>query len=77
MAEPTRLPRAEEATIPTDKLVRYALDPNHPRGGHKARVYEVVVQVEGLNGATRTVITTWIVAGDAPPRLTTTRVQTR
>jgi hypothetical protein len=34
-----RLPGAERATIPTDKLVRYALDPEHPRGRHKARVF--------------------------------------
>jgi hypothetical protein len=34
-----RLPGAERATIPTDKLVRYALDPAHPRGRHKARVF--------------------------------------
>lgn len=113
MGEPMRLPRAERATIPTDKLVRYALSREHPRGRHKARVfapalgitaaewrylhdqileavrdapvrstritpfgvaYEVVVPVDGLNGATQPVVTTWIVAGDSPPRLTSTWV---
>ena len=109
-----RLPGAAEATVPTDKLVRYALDPTHPRGRHKARVfasalgirtqdwrylhdqildglpdalvrstritpfgvaYEVVVPIDGLNGATLLpVITTWIAEGDAPPRLTSTWV---
>jgi hypothetical protein len=108
-----RLPGAERATIPTDKLVRYALDPAHPRGRHKARVfasalgirkqdwrylhdqilealpdapvrsmritpfgvaYEVVVDVDGLNGAKMPVVTTWIIEGDAPPRLTSTWV---
>jgi hypothetical protein len=33
------LPRAREAVIPTDKLVSYALNPDHPRGRHKARVF--------------------------------------
>jgi hypothetical protein len=33
------LPRADEALIPTDKLVGYALNPQHPRGRHKARVF--------------------------------------
>jgi hypothetical protein len=37
---PVRPPRATEARIPTDKLVRYALDPAHERGQHKARVFE-------------------------------------
>jgi hypothetical protein len=103
-----RLPRADEAVIPTDKLVGYALNPEHPRGRHKARVfaaalgirqtdsrylreqlldgvvgapvratritpfsvlYEVVVSVDGLNGARSPVATIWLVAGDHPPRL--------
>jgi hypothetical protein len=39
MNQPVRLPRARDATIPTAKLVRYALDPSHVRGRHKARVF--------------------------------------
>src|SRR5262249_50622043 len=39
VAESMRLPGAERATIPTDKLVRYALNPDHPLGRHKARVF--------------------------------------
>ena len=109
MAEPVRLPRAHQARIPTDKLLRYALDLTHGRGRHKARVfasalgitasdwrylhdqilealpeaevrgtritafgvaYEVAVMIDGLNGATQPVITTWIIEGDQPPRLT-------
>lgn len=108
-----RLPRAEEARIPAEKLARYALDPTHERGRHKARVfasalaitaadwrylhdqilealpaagvrstritafgiaYEVVLMVDGLNGATAPVVTTWIVQGQSPPRLTSTWV---
>jgi Domain of unknown function (DUF6883) len=110
---PITLPDAERATIPTDKLVRYALSPTHPRGTHKARVfasalgitaadwrylhdqilealpnapvrstritpfgvaYEVIVPIDGLNGATLPIVTTWIVEADAPPRLTSTWV---
>jgi hypothetical protein len=102
------LPGAREAVIPTEKLVGYALDPEHPRGRHKARVfaaalgirqsdwrylhdqileavadaevrgtritahgvlYDVLVLVDGLNGATQRVATIWLVAGDRPPRL--------
>lgn len=113
MDQPMRLPRAGQARIPTDKLVRYALDPNHERGRHKARVfasalgitaadwrylhdqilkalpdaevrgtrimpfgiaYEVIVMIDGLNGATHPVVTTWTMEGDRPPRLTSTWV---
>jgi Domain of unknown function (DUF6883) len=113
MDRPVRLPRGGEARIPTDKLVRYALDLSHERGRHKARVlasalgiaaadwrylhdqilaalpeaevrgtritpfgvgYEVVVMIDGLNGATQPVVTTWIIEGDRPPRLTSTWV---
>jgi hypothetical protein len=108
-----RLPRARGAIIPTEKLVGYALDPDHARGRHKARVfaaalgigqsdwrylhdqileavvdaevrgtritphgvlYDVVVLVDGLNGATQRVATIWLVAGDRPPRLVSTWV---
>ena len=34
-----RLPNAEQATVPIEKLRDYALDPEHPRGQHKARVF--------------------------------------
>jgi len=113
MDEPLRLPNAKDARIPTEKLVRYALDPSHERGRHKARMfasalgitatdwrylhdqilealpeaevratrittfggaYEVVVQIDGLNGATHPVVTTWIIEADRPPRLTSTWV---
>lgn len=113
MSEYARLPRANEAIIPREKLTDYALDPEHPRGQHKARVfssalginqadwrylldaimgalpdaavrstrispfgvaYEVIVTVDGLNGASLPVVTTWIVEGGAPARLTSTWV---
>ncbi len=113
MTDPIRLPRATEATIPTAKLVDYALSTKHERGRHKARVfasalgitasdwrylhdqilaalpvgevrstritpfgvaYEVIVMIDGHNGRTVPVVTTWIVAPDAAPRLTSTWV---
>jgi hypothetical protein len=36
--------------------------------------YEIVVMVDGLNGRTAPVVTTWMVERDAPPRLTSTWV---
>jgi len=36
--------------------------------------YDVVISIDGLNGATLPVVTTWIVETDAPPRLTSTWV---
>lgn len=32
--------------------------------------YEVIVMIDSLNGATQPVVTTWIIEGDRPPRLT-------
>ena len=108
MTEGPRLPRARHAVIPTIKLTGYVLDPEHPRGRHKARVfasalgirkpdwrhlhgailagvaeapvrgtritafgvlYDVLVLVDGLNGATKPVATIWMVEPDRPPRL--------
>jgi len=113
MTEPVRLPRAQDATIPTAKLVAYALSTTHECGRHKARVfasalgitasdwrylhdqilarlpdgevrsthvtpfgiaYEVIVMIDGLNGRTAPVVTTWMVAAAAAPRLTSTWV---
>ena len=108
MTDAPRLPRAREAVIPTTKLTSYVLDPEHPRGRHKARVfasalgigkqdwrhlrdaildglpdapvrgtritafgvlYDVLVLVDGLNGATKPVATIWMIEPDRPPRL--------
>ena len=35
-----RLPNAEEAIIAIEKLRDYCLNPEHPRGKHKARVFK-------------------------------------
>ena len=37
--DPANPPRARDAVIPTDKLIAYALNSDHPRGRHKARVF--------------------------------------
>ena len=113
MQGPPRLPCAGEAIIPTEKLVGYALDAEHPRGRHEARVfvaalgirqsdwrylhdqllegvrgapvrgtritphgvlYDVLVEVDGLNGATKRVATIWLVHEQRPPRLVSTWV---
>jgi hypothetical protein len=34
------LPRASDARIPEDKLKGYALNPDHPTGQHKARMFD-------------------------------------
>src|SRR5262245_22679828 len=43
--EPDALPNYEKAEIPSDKLEKYALDPTHPVGKHKARVFESVLGI--------------------------------
>ena len=34
-----KLPNADRAVVEMQKLVDYCLDPEHPRGKHKARVF--------------------------------------
>jgi hypothetical protein len=41
----TRLPYWEEAYIDPEKLTRYALDPEHTTGGHKAVVFASVLGI--------------------------------
>ncbi len=38
----TRLPNSKNAYIDTRKLKDYCLNPHHPRGKHKAKVFESV-----------------------------------
>jgi hypothetical protein len=40
------MPRAFEAVVPEEKLAGYALDPAHPRGRHKARVFSSALGIE-------------------------------
>ena len=41
---PTRLPRSDEAILDIRKIKDYCLNPAHPRGRHKARVFLEAVQ---------------------------------
>ena len=38
-----KLPHGDEAIVEQDKLTGYCLDPDHPRGKHKARVFATVL----------------------------------
>ena len=42
----TRLPGVERARIDLRKLTGYALDPTHPRGRHKARVFKASLGID-------------------------------
>jgi hypothetical protein len=41
-----RLPNAERAILQLRKLEDYCLDPEHPRGRHKARVFRSTLGLE-------------------------------
>jgi len=38
-----KLPNADQAVIPLEKLTEYALNPDHPTGRHKAHVFKAVL----------------------------------
>lgn len=38
-----KLPGGDKAIVEREKLVAYCLDPTHPRGKHKARVFSAVL----------------------------------
>jgi uncharacterized protein len=40
------LPNFERAVIPIQKLASYALNPEHPEGKHKARVFKSALEIE-------------------------------
>lgn len=46
---PNALPNYQNAVIPQNKLVRYSLDPTHPRGKHKAIVFKRTLGFEQAN----------------------------
>jgi len=39
----SKLPNADRAVIPAGKLAGYSLDPEHPNGKHKARVFKAAL----------------------------------
>ena len=46
------LPNHQRAVIPENKLLRYALDPTHPRGRHKAVVFKSALGFDQSNWQT-------------------------
>ena len=38
-----RLPNADQAVVPLEKFTEYALNPDHPSGRHKARVFQAAL----------------------------------
>lgn len=40
-----RLPNGEQAIVPLEKLLDYCLNPDHPRGQHKARVFAAALGI--------------------------------
>lgn len=46
---PKALPNYERAVILENKLLRYSLDPTHPRGMHKAIVFKSALGFEESN----------------------------
>ena len=51
-----KLPNADKAVVDAEKLREYCLNPNHPEGRHKARVFRAALDIgqeeaEWLRGA--------------------------
>jgi hypothetical protein len=44
-----KLPNGDRAIIPIEKLVGYCLNPEHPKGKHKARVFRAVLGITREN----------------------------
>ncbi len=44
-----KLPAAEHARVPLEKLRDYSLNPQHDKGGHKARVFAAVLGFTGVD----------------------------
>lgn len=44
-----KLPNGDRALIPIEKLTGYCLNPNHPKGKHKARVFQSVLNLTADN----------------------------
>jgi hypothetical protein len=44
-----KLPNGDRAVIPIEKLLGYCLNPNHPKGKHKARVFKSALGITADN----------------------------
>lgn len=47
-----KLPKGDLAIVEIEKLRRYCLDPTHPRGRHKARVFQAALGMSVADAAT-------------------------
>jgi uncharacterized protein DUF6883 len=47
----TYLPHGDEAIVDIRKIEDYCLNPSHPRGRHKARVFREALDVQRSNAA--------------------------
>lgn len=56
MGDSMRLPNGERAVVEIEKLRSYCLNPHHPRGRNKARVFAAVGIREGDAGELRTAL---------------------
>src|SRR5688572_7902269 len=68
VGETMRLPNGDRAFVSIDKLVDYCLNPNHPRGRHKARVFAAALGI-GTDEAEelRSALLAAAASGDAAP----------
>ncbi len=61
-----KLPNGENAIVSPDRLTGYLLDPHHPEGRHKARVFASAL---GTDASSADVLRTWLLqlahTGDA------------
>ena len=67
-----KLPNGEQAEISVQKLIGYCLNPEHPSGKHKARVFASILGITVENAdVLRELIQTAAVAGEVVQQSTT------
>lgn len=44
-----QLPNSYKAVVQTEKLIDYSLNPDHPVGRHKARVFKAALRITAKN----------------------------
>lgn len=63
-----RLPNGDKAVVDDHKLIDYCLSPSHPRGRHKARLFEASTGVTQANyGLLKQALLNAVAANDARP----------
>ncbi|GAX38109.1 DUF6883 domain-containing protein [Nodularia sp. NIES-3585] len=67
-----KLPNGDQAEISTQKLIGYCLNPEHPSGKHKARVFASILGITLENAdVLRELVQTAAVAGEVVQQNTT------